>query len=305
MSGASSHEHTSNPFVGPLSDPRLLIGREQLSAEFKRIDVGLDAGSGPLGVGLVGCRGAGKSIMLRRTASAARQRKWFTVALRLTGNQPFEHHFLAALDSAYTDATGRPLKPAAQLRSWLKGGKVKGAPFGVGVEIDLEQPVARELHHLAEQAIEACARYGVPLVVIVDEADFLTQSQIEFLFAELMAPTIERGGQAIVHGAGMSDRMLIRGSDQSTFIQHLVRIELVRRLSFKESRELLVRTAALAGHDWETSQLDPIARASAGVPRILQTAGSRIFAHMCEFALAQPDPDFIDDVVAEITHSWR
>jgi len=297
--------HELDPFSTPHgSIPNPIIGREEILNEIDRRLNRMSAGRFAATLVLSGCRGVGKTVLLRLLHQIGLERGWITVwldcsqMLRHSGSTSSLSH---SIDVALRRTEGRRPRSGAVSQSFTA--RARGhLPF-VDLELDGEfkfgdGELGRQLGRLGRVATEL----DVPILILIDEGELIEGNTGHILMTEVMgqASRDDLPIGAFVAGTGLSWIPSLVGL--ASFPAWLCEIERVRRLTDAQAIELLIETAALRGLSWSASDLKPIVRASHGVPRLLQTAGSFLFQFDRQ---GIPVPDAVASVVPRLMGQQR
>lgn len=278
-----------DPFAPPhAAQPALLVGRDQSLEALQHVLDRLLSQRFATGIAFTGCRGIGKSVLLRRFLNECRERHILTVFASLHArSHNFDKHLAEAVRRAVSEESGRPewrLRPTGRgIRAKAKG----RIPF-TGIDLEVEAgggDFQDQLHQAFDRLFTVVTEYVTAAVIIFDEADFLSPEHAEIALVEPLG----RGAEfdlptsAVIAGTGRSMLRAVRGS--STFADGLMRPFRLQRLTHDEAHELLVGTARVGDQDWTDLDLSTVIDVCLGVPRWLHAAG-----RVCYCSLAEGDP---------------
>ena len=248
------------------------------------------------GIALLGCRGVGKSVLLRRLGDLSRSRNFLTIQLGLSPRL-VEDQFLLAIRRGIADETGR-LELNLRLRRNRFRWRASGRVMGSGIDLEPERiRLPDEMARAVDRIFSVMDGRGTAALFIIDEADFLTPDVADITLVEVLgrAAELDVPISAVVAGTGRGVLRSLAG--QRSFGANLIGAHLVRRLDKTESGHLLVETANTASQNWSEYDLTEVIDASLGVPRYLQVAGSSIFRMIQD---RQPPSNAIKDAAKRI-----
>jgi hypothetical protein len=269
----------NDPFARPNGGaPVVLVGRSTELAAQADLVARLDAGRSARGLYYRGCRGSGKTVMLDELASELNLRGWLGIRLRAASRADA---FKSALEQAIEHGLMRAYGKTPNVGRLGKSTHVQATghiPFtGIDVSIDRDLSRSQGLEAALTRLGSAVSELGVPVVLMVDEADYIDRHQAEDLhdiLRQFCAYSNDYPTALVV--AGASRRLYGVMSGTSTDHEWSSSHQYLRRLSVDEATSLLVDTAAKVGMNWATFDLSPIVMTCAGVPRRLQVAGSQL-----------------------------
>jgi hypothetical protein len=220
-------------------------------------------------------------VLLSLFREACEKRGWITIAVRALQStfsdtsSEFERLLSMATERAVRQAYGKPAERRTRVAPKFSAtGKI---PF-TGIDLTLDHAFSSADYSLEKaiySLISATGELGVPVVFIVDEADFVRPRDAELIHLLLLS-TQPRDGDypATLMAAGCSRTIYRDMQGESSDADWTALPHYIERLSDEDSEALLVRTAALAACDWTTVDLRPLLLVCAGIPRRLQSAGS-------------------------------
>ena len=272
-----------NPYApGAGRAPAALVGRqEQLAAwdvALRRIESGRDAQS----LVLYGLRGVGKTVLLTRFASTARDRDWLVAQVEAKSGATIRdaigeafhdnlvdlarpgvgHRVLKALKTALSfkasyDSTGK-WSFGLDLDSAAGGGADTG-----GFESDLGK-LLRDLSAASEEK-------GVGVAVLVDEAQDLARDELIALCSIVHAAN-QRGDRLVVALAGLPS-LPRKLAEAKSYAERLFDFHQVGALDAAAAAAALAEPAQAERVTWAEDALDHLVGAAGGYPYFLQQYG--------------------------------
>ncbi len=272
-----------NPYApGAGRAPAALVGRqEQLAAwdvALRRIQAGRDAQS----LVLYGLRGVGKTVLLSRFASTARERDWLVAQVEAKSGATIRdaigeafhdnlvdlarpgvgHRVLKALKTALSfkasyDSTGK----------WSFGLDLDNAAGGGADTGGFESDLGKLLRDLSAAAEEK----GVGVAVLVDEAQDLARDELIALCSIVHAAN-QRGDRLVVALAGLPS-LPRRLAEAKSYAERLFDFHPVGALDAAAAAAALAEPARAERVAWGDDALDYLVGAASGYPYFLQQYG--------------------------------
>jgi len=272
-----------NPYApGAGRAPAALVGRqEQLESwdvALRRIEAGRDAQS----VVLYGLRGVGKTVLLSRFASTARERDWLVAQVEAKSGATIRdaigeafhdnlvdlarpgvgHRVLKALKTALSfkasyDSTGK----------WSFGLDLDNAAGGGADTGGFESDLGKLLRDLSAAAEEK----GVGVAVLVDEAQDLARDELIALCSIVHAAN-QRGDRLVLALAGLPS-LPRRLAEAKSYAERLFDFHPVGALDAAAAATALAEPARAERVAWGDDALDYLVDAASGYPYFLQQYG--------------------------------
>ncbi len=243
-------------------DPPFYAPRRFISNSVANLCQELIKGRQPAPVAILGSRGSGKTVELRRARETAIMSGIHVVSIVLRYGRELGEQISQALAWQLGERISRsPRKVSAS-------GEV---PF-TGIKLGFESSTNAQFPSLGELLAKAnksqVAHSG--MLFLIDEGDFLTEETLDSALCDLLRASDEAGVavSACVAGSGYSFLSALRG--KSTFMQTLFNTVPLVALSPEESTDLIVSTAASLNRVWDGASLAPLVRVCRGNPRFLQ-----------------------------------
>jgi len=285
---AGARTAATSPFARPNGGaPTPLVGRERELEELGHISDLLASDRSARGLYFRGCRGIGKTVLLERYLWACRARGWLVVWIRggdfvprAGADDRFGIQVLNAVNRAIEALDGH------RAGRGVGGGTKVGARGRVpmtGVDLEFTHEFGKRgpsLAQAADRLSHVRGDYGVPVVFLVDEADFIGPEEAEILqwlgrslhwaYDNEYPTTLVAAGT--VRTLYRTMRGIATDGDWSGTPHN------VKRLNDATARRVLIETAAVGGEDWSAVDWSALVSACAGIPRRLQAAGDMLWS---------------------------
>lgn len=285
-----------NPFTpGAGTTPPQLAGRDPVLAQARLALRRLRAGRGdPRGQLFLGLRGVGKTVLLKAIETMAREEQLLPVAIEVPEDQRLAQCLAPALRTALYDlsrtAKARHVadQALAVLGQFAKAftlnivtGELSVDPLtvrGIADSGDLES----DLPALCLQVAMAARQAGRPVVLLVDEMQYLAEEDLRALIVA-MHKVAQAGLPLRLFGAGLPQLAALAGSAKS-YAERLFAYPEVGPLDAASSRDAILRPVEKAGAAITPGALARIAERTEGYPYFLQEWGQ----HTWDVAAASP-----------------
>lgn len=237
---------------------------------------------------VTGLRGVGKTVLLGRFRAKALDSDWVVVELEVAKHDDaeFRRDLAILLRRALFELSPKArwsdrLKHAASV---LKSFSVTVDPFGTwSVAFDGEvaegqadsQDLALDLTDLFLAVGEAAKEQGRGLVLLLDEIQFLTRSQLEALIAALHK-MVQRKLPITLVGAGLPQIPELAG-DAKSYAERLFKFPSIGNLDEIDASKALAEPAAQEGASFEEDALIEAVRLTGGYPYFLQELGYAVW----------------------------
>ena len=296
----------TNPFSPPNGAIPLIDAlRDDLAASTDAIHGHLLDRRFATGLGLIGVRGVGKTTTLATFQRDCSADNFLVIRMNISHN----NSFILDLSSRIRQATERHNdlpnmnRQVSQLsRSVRIKGKAK-IPF-IPIELDFETAASTsdkalgQLEKLMDGLLKHVVKHRTPTVFLLDEADFLHDSDFEDAFASLIGTAAQRDLPITLLAAGSGAEVLRGLRGRSTFVADLTKACWLRRLKDSEALQLFLDTSAAGGQDWTGLDFARTLAICQGIPRRIQAMGRDIF----EKANTQGPLNAIGGAVEEMQH---
>jgi hypothetical protein len=272
-----------NPYApGAGRAPAALVGREEQLADWdvglRRIQAGRDARS----LVLYGLRGVGKTVLLTRFASTARERDWLVAQVEARSGATIR----AAIGEAFHDnlvdlarpGVGHRVLKALKTALSFKASYDSTGKWSFGLDLDhaagggadtggFESDLGKLLHDLSAAAEEK----GVGVAVLVDEAQDLARDELIALCSIVHAAN-QRGDRLVVALAGLPS-LPRKLAEAKSYAERLFDFHPVGALDAEAATEALAEPARAERVTWAGGALEHLVGAADGYPYFLQQYG--------------------------------
>ncbi len=271
----------TNPYTpGAGTPPPELAGRDQLREQVRiavaRIRLGYSAKS----VILVGLRGVGKTVLLRKMQQDAADSGLRTIQIEVPEDRSLPALLapklrqvllqLNKIDKA-KDAAQRALRAVT---GFAKGLKVKYGDIEVGFDLEPEPGLADngdlegDLATLLEQVGSAAQSAETAVVLFVDELQYLKEDQFAALISALHRCAQSSLPVAMV-GAGLP-QLPGRAGNAKSYSERLFDFPIVGALNREEAKKAIVKPAESKGVRFTDESIEKIFSKTKGYPYFLQ-----------------------------------
>ena len=291
-----------NPFApGAGTPPPELAGRGPLLAKAKVVLARVKAGRPERGLLMVGLRGVGKTVLLNRIRELAEGEGYRTVLIEAHEEKPLPalllpplRQLLVGLDRMAT-ASAKAKYALRVLKSFFDGVRVKVGEIEIGIDVDPETGTAdsgdleSDLPTLFKALGEAAADRGVPIAILVDELQYLSEKELSALIMA-MHQIAQRQLPVVLVGAGLPQLVGLAGKAKS-YAERLFEFPEVGALSPADANSALQEPVADEHVAFTAPALDAIYAQTQGYPYFLQEWGYQSW----NLARASPiDVDVVD-----------
>ncbi|WP_102145474.1 AAA family ATPase [Mycobacterium hubeiense] len=231
------------------------------------------------GLRLLGTRGSGKTTVLLRLRNLIRARGWLAPYFARRPGMPITAQLADAVSQAIRERGGRdPLRSAARRQThWKASGKVPFTPIELGFESNAPE-AGGDTFALVKDAIREHLVNATPVVLLIDEADFLTAAEVEDTILDIAHDAALDDLPFAVVSGGTTQEYLAAMDGVLTSSGALTEAVELKRLTDSEAFQVVTGTAALGGQDWSHSAILPeFISVARGVPRHLQVMGFRAY----------------------------
>jgi hypothetical protein len=273
-----------NPFApGAGSPPPELAGRAPLLDQAQVTLARVKAGRPARSFLLIGLRGVGKTVLLNRVRELAEAQGFQTVSIEAHENKPLPalllpplRQLLFALDrmANVSEKTKRGLRV---LKSFLNGVRVKLGDIEIGIDVDPEAGAAdsgdleADLAELFLAIGEAAADRSVPVAIIVDELQYLSEAELSALIMA-MHQVSQRQLPVVLAGAGLPQLVGLAGRAKS-YAERLFEFPEVGALGKADARAAIEEPLRQENAGITRQALDEIIAKTQGYPYFLQEWG--------------------------------
>jgi hypothetical protein len=293
----------NNPYTPNAgATPEIVIGRDELLEDFKVLLRRLDRGRTNQSMIVTGLRGVGKTVLLGEFRQIAEEFKW--KVLELEASKHDDSHFRQTVYSQLRAALfqispkakwGEKAKKAAQvLQSFsLSIDPASGAPT-LSLDVTPAEGFADhgnlslDMTDVLVSIGEAAKEHGTGLVLLFDEVQFLSQTQLEAVI-QAIHKTVQRKLPVTFVGAGLPQIAELAG-DAKSYAERLFKFPKIGSLDMADARKALAEPAHFEGVRFNNDALDRAFELTEGYPYFVQELGYQVWA------VAQGETITLEDV---------
>lgn len=270
-----------NPYApGAGSPPPELAGRAELlnqaTIALRRVAIGRSAQS----LVLVGLRGVGKTVLLNKIKSTADQEGFAAILVEAHEGKTLPELLVPGLRavlyelSLVESAKEKARKGLRVLKGFLNGLTFKVNDIELGLSIDPELGVAdsgdleADLPALIEVVAEAAASAGKPVVILMDELQYLSEKEFSSLIMAIHRIN-QRSLPLILIGAGLPQILGLAGNSKS-YTERLFRFPHIGALDEADAVAAIVNPARVEGVEFEGDAIASILSFTERYPYFLQ-----------------------------------
>lgn len=270
-----------NPYgPGAGTPPPELSGRsailENASIALERKQVGRPNAS----LIMVGLRGVGKTVLLVRVDEMARSLGYKSAFVEVSEQKPLPQILVPPLRTLLfeldrMETLSAQVKRAFRvLRSFVGQVRIQMGEIELGLGVDPEVGTAdsgdldTDLSQLLMSVAEAAASRGVAVALIMDELQYLKESDFAALIMAIHAVT-QKNLPIILVGAGLPSVVSLAGRAKS-YAERLFEFPTVGALAAAEAREAIQAPAIREGAEFTNDALSAIHELTQGYPYFLQ-----------------------------------
>jgi hypothetical protein len=281
----------NNPYTPNAgATPEIVIGRDELLEDFSVLLRRLDRGRTNQSMIVTGLRGVGKTVLLGEFRQIAEEFKW--KVLELEASKHNDSHFRQTVYSQLRTALfqispkakwGDKAKKAAQvLQSFsLSIDPASGAPT-LSLDVSPAEGFADhgnltlDMTDVLVAIGEAAKDHGTGLVMLFDEVQFLSQSQLEAVI-QAIHKSVQRKLPVTFVGAGLPQIAELAG-DAKSYAERLFKFPKISSLDKADARKALAEPAHLEGVQFNDDALDRAFELTEGYPYFVQELGYQVWA---------------------------
>lgn len=281
----------NNPYTPNAgATPEIVIGRDELLQDFSVLLRRLDRGRTNQSMIVTGLRGVGKTVLLGEFRQIAEEFKW--KVLELEASKHNDSHFRQTVYSQLRTALfqispkakwGDKAKKAAQvLQSFsLSIDPASGAPT-LSLDVSPAEGFADhgnltlDMTDVLVAIGEAAKDHGTGLVMLFDEVQFLSQSQLEAVI-QAIHKSVQRKLPVTFVGAGLPQIAELAG-DAKSYAERLFKFPKISSLDEADARKALSEPAHLEGVKFDDDALDRAFELTEGYPYFVQELGYQVWA---------------------------
>lgn len=270
------------------AQPPATFGREAQIDNFNLLLRRMSAGRTEQSMIITGLRGVGKTVLLGQFYREALKQDWVVIEAEATKHDDTAFRSRMAADAKTVLFTLSPRarwndrleRAASVLKSFSvsvdsagnvsAGLNVEGLE-GVGDRGDLQH----DLTDLFVAVGEAAQSKGRGVVLLYDEVQFLSRTQLEALISALHK-TVQRGLPVTMVGAGLPQIAELAG-DAKSYAERLFRFPRIGHLQPGDARLALLRPAEEEGATYSNAALDRALDITGGYPYFIQELGYAVW----------------------------
>lgn len=282
-----------DPILNPYTpnagaQPPAVLGRDAQLNTFDVLLRRMSAGRTEQSMIITGLRGVGKTVLLGRFRSKAHELDWVVVEREVSkqDDKQFRRQMVSGIRTSLFEMSpkarwGSRIRNAAAV---LKSFSVSVDPTGTltgGIDIEAaqgfadQQDLEADLTDLLVAVGEAAKDVNKGLVLLFDEVQFLSTTQLESLISALHK-TVQRGLPVTMVGAGLPQIAELAG-DAKSYSERLFKFPRIGNLNDEDSRAALVKPAQDEGADYSEEALDLAVEVTGGYPYFLQELGYAVW----------------------------
>ncbi len=279
----------SNPYTPNAgAEPQVVVGRDDQLASFDLLLARIERGRTEQSMIVTGLRGVGKTVLLGKFRAKALEREWVVVELEVSKNDEaaFRRDVGAKLRTALFQLSPKARwsdrfnHAASVLKSftisidpngsWSAGLDV-GAAEGYADHADL----ALDLTDVFVAIGEAASERGKGVVLLFDEVQFLSTSQLEAVI-EALHKMVQRKLPITLVSAGLPQIAELAG-DAKSYAERLFKFPSIGVLSPPDARLALSEPAREEGVEYRPDALDEAVDITGGYPYFIQELGYAVW----------------------------
>jgi AAA+ ATPase superfamily predicted ATPase len=309
-----------NPFApGAGTPPPELAGRneilERAEIALHRIAVGRPARS----LILYGLRGVGKTVLLHKIREVAEVENYLTVVIEAPENRSLAAMLGPSLRTALIKmsklkqtqevVTKGLNKAKGALASFIKAAKIKFDDVEVNIDFDFEEGLAdsgdfeADLTDLLISVGESAKAYQKPLVLIIDELQYIPEAQLAALITALHRAS-QRQLPITLIGAGLPQLLGQMGQAKS-YAERLFEFVLIGALGEASAKQALEIPLKQESVDIEPEATADIMRQTQGYPYFIQEWGKHVWDLAETSPITKQDAERASDIaLSELDESF-
>lgn len=268
--------------------PDALVGRDDQLQSFDILLQRLARGRTEQSMIITGLRGVGKTVLLGQFREKAQAQDWAVVDYEVVKHDDAAFRMDAALRlrnallqiaprSRWTD---RMKKAAAALSSFTVTVDGNGQ-FQAGLNVDAIEGLAdhgelsMDLTDVLVELGEAAREHSRGVVLLFDEVQFLTRTQLEALIMALHK-TVQRQLPVTLVGAGLPQMAELAG-DAKSYAERLFKLPMIGNLVPPDARRALDEPARAEGVTFDEDALELAVEVTGGYPYFIQELGYAVW----------------------------
>lgn len=270
------------------AQPPAVLGRDVQIQTFDLLLRRMSLGRTEQSMIITGLRGVGKTVLLGKFQTRALAHNWVVVEREVSkhDNDYFRRQMASSIRTALFTLSpkarwsDRMKRAAAVLKSFSLSVDPTGAITG-GIDVDAAQGYAdhqdlqADLTDLLVAVGEAAQDQGRGLVLLFDEVQFFSASQLEALISAIHK-TVQRSLPVTMVGAGLPQIAELAG-DAKSYSERLFKFPRIGNLGDEDARRALAEPAEEEGVSYTEDALDLAVEVTGGYPYFLQELGYAVW----------------------------
>lgn len=279
----------SNPYTPNAgAEPQAVVGRDDQLASFDLLLARVERRRTEQSMIITGLRGVGKTVLLGQFRDKALTKGWVVIELEVSKNDDtsFRREIGSKLRTALFELsprarwTDRFTHAAGVLKSFNVSVDPEGL-WSAGLDVDAaagfadHQQLAMDLTDVFIATGEAARERGRGVVLLFDEVQFLSPTQLEALI-QALHKMVQRKLPITLVGAGLPQIAELAG-DAKSYAERLFKFPSIGNLSDVDARAALLQPALDEGAAYTDDALDAAVGVTEGYPYFLQELGYAVW----------------------------
>lgn len=270
------------------AQPPAVLGRDVQLQTFDLLLRRMSAGRTEQSMIVTGLRGVGKTVLLGRFRNKAHELDWVVIEREVSKHDDlqFRRQMVSSIRTSLFELSpkarwsDRMQRAAAVLKSFSVSVDPGGTLTG-GIDVDAvqgfadQQDLQADLTDLLVAVGEAAKDAKKGLVLLFDEVQFLSKTQLEALISALHK-TVQRGLPVTMVGAGLPQIAELAG-DAKSYSERLFKFPRIGNLDDSDARAALVEPAQAEKADYSDEALSLAIEVTGGYPYFLQELGYAVW----------------------------
>lgn len=270
--------------------PEIVIGRDGYLEDFRVLLHRLDRGRTDQSMIVTGLRGVGKTVLLGEFRQIAEKFRW--KVLELEASKHDDSHFRQTISSQLRAALFQ-ISPRAKWGDKTKKAAQVLQSFSLSIDPTTATPtlsldvaptegfadhgnLTLDLTDVLVAIGEAAKDHKTGLVMLFDEVQFLSQTQLEAVI-QAIHKTVQRKLPVTFVGAGLPQIAELAG-DAKSYAERLFKFPRIGSLDLDDATKALVEPAHLEGVSFEEEALPLAFQLTEGYPYFIQELGYQLWA---------------------------
>ena len=270
------------------AQPPAIVGRDDQLTNFDLLLRRMSAGRTEQSMIVTGLRGVGKTVLLGQFQRTALGQSWVVIEGEVSkyDDRNFRRNIAGWMRTALFDLSGRARWTERLRRA---GGVLKSFSVSVdstgsltaGIDADAltgfadRDDLQTDLTDLFLAVGEAAQDVSRGVVLLIDEVQFLSKTQLEALISALHK-TVQRALPITMVGAGLPQIAELAG-DAKSYAERLFRFPAIGNLSSADARAALRAPAVEEGANYTDDALDLAVEITSGYPYFIQELGYAVW----------------------------